>query len=71
LRTASLLLAFPASLPAQYDAILNNPDVVWAAELTTDFVVEPPLKKDDKPFMNNSIFPGAACLGTGGRRTRF
>ena len=36
-----LLLLFPASASAQYDAILNDPDVIWAAELTLDFVVEP------------------------------
>ncbi|MCC6458988.1 MAG: hypothetical protein IT260_00865 [Saprospiraceae bacterium] len=36
-----LLLLLPAPATAQYEAILNDPDVIWAAEVTLDFVVEP------------------------------
>ncbi|MFZ4633127.1 MAG: hypothetical protein ACOYNO_02860 [Saprospiraceae bacterium] len=40
-RFFTLLLVFPYSLAAQYEAILHDPNVVWAAEITTDYDVEP------------------------------
>lgn len=41
LRLIALFFALPLPLLAQYEKILNDPDVIWAAEVTLTFAVEP------------------------------
>lgn len=56
LRITSLFLALPTFLSAQYDAILQDPKVVWAAEITTDYDVEPACLADGpKKCPNSSV----------------
>ena len=55
-----VLLLLVHTLHAQYDAILRDPDVIWAAELTLDFAAEPdyiPPAEAGQPFRGNFSVP--------------
>lgn len=44
------LFCFPVILPAQYESILNDPDVIWAAELDLIFWLEPEFTAPDSVY---------------------
>lgn len=48
-------ILFPVSAEAQYERILKNPDVIWAAEMNMTYYLHPPLSWDSVP-PNDIIF---------------
>lgn len=55
LLAAFLPFLIPAFLSAQYEQILNDPDVIWAAEITLEFIVEPEYAGITVDSLNSSV----------------